>query len=108
MHQASLVLTWRVRLHLPILAHDHEVALIVLEEGAVFEHLTDEFVCNSGLRMILLQLLNLALEDVILGQLGRFLHLFLLGSRLLVGDLLLGALALAAGLQEVGGRALGG
>ena len=53
--------------------------------------------------MVLLHLPNLALEDVILGQLGRFLHLFLLKRRLLIGDLLLGALALAAGLQEVCG-----
>ena len=103
LRQASLVLARRVRLHLPILAHDHEVAIIVLEEGAVGEHLADEFVSCSGLRMILLQLLDLALEDVILGQLGRLLHLFLLDCRLLVGDLLLGAPALAACLQEVGG-----
>jgi hypothetical protein len=85
------------------LAHYHEVAVVVLEEGAIFEHLTDEVICSSGLRMVLLQLPNLVLEDVILGQLGRFLHLFLLGCRLFVGYLLLGSLALAASLQEVRG-----
>jgi hypothetical protein len=87
---------------------DEERTVLVLLDHSVIHELRHEVHGRLALALVLLHLPDLVLEQVVLRELGRLLQFLPLFGRLLVRDLLLGALALAAGLKQVGRDALAG
>jgi hypothetical protein len=85
---------------------DHERAVLILLDDSLVDELRHEVHGGLTLALAVLHLSDLRLEDIVLRELGRLAQLLLLLGSLLVGDLLLGASPLAAGLEQVGRDAL--